>query len=310
MGYFIVVGILLLLGAVFFFGGRVAHAENPKGAGRLVSGISVVLVVVAILVITVLRSFHIVNNGYIGIVKSFGNLVGTTGSGKIMTAPWQTVDTVSVRNELRVYDMGQTNSAVSSDSQPVFLTVQVNYSLIPDKAVPLYVKTGGDYVNRILDPAVYQYTKEVTAEYKATDFAANREAIRVKIEKRLNESMKPQGVVVNSVSLKNVDFTPALKRAIEQTVEANQQAKRENARVQIVKAQADQAVAHARGQAEATLTQARADAEANRLKNHTLTALLVQKAAIDKLNPNVKVIVCPLHTSCVPQAVLATAAGG
>jgi regulator of protease activity HflC (stomatin/prohibitin superfamily) len=295
--------------ALTVIGGRIAYSENPKGYGKLVSGLAVVVGVVFILILTVFRSFHTVDNGHIGIVKQFGNLVNTTGSGLVTTAPWQSLAEVSVRNELRVYDMGESNSAVSADSQPVFLTVQVNYSLVRAKAVPLYKKTGGDYVNRILDPAVFQFTKEVTAEYKATDFAANREQIRIKIEERLNANVKPQGILINSVSLKNVNFTADLKRAIEQTVEANQQAKREQARVTIVQAQAQQKVAQAKGDAQATLTNARANAEAQRLQNHTLTKLLVQKEAIDKLNPNVQVIVCPSHTSCVPQAVLSTATG-
>jgi len=55
------------------------------------------------------------------------------------------------------------------------------------------------------------------------------------------------------VALKNVDFTKALSKAIEQTVEAEQQAKRAD----IVQAEAEQKIAQARGVAEATLTQAR-----------------------------------------------------
>lgn len=291
MGYFIVIGILLLLGAIFFFGGRVAHSENPQGAGRLVSGLSLVLVIVAILIITVLRSFHTVNNGHIGIVKSFGNLVGTTGSGIATTAPWQSLAEVSVRQELRNYDMGEGNSAVSADSQSIFMLVQVNYSLERQKAVAIYQATGGDFVNRILDPNVFQLTKEVTAEYKAIEFAKNREAIRKQIETRLNESVKKQGILINSVSLKNVHFTPALTNAIEQTVEAEQQAKRENARVSIAQAQAQQQIAKAIG-----------DAKAQKLRQSTLTPLLIQQQAINKLNPNVQVIICPERSVCIPNA--------
>lgn len=302
MGYFVFVGLLILA----LFGGLLASRVVATG-GSLVAFATVAGVVVLFLVVTAFSSLTTINPGHIGIEKSFGKLVGTTGNGWVKHSPWSSVQALSVQNELRVYDMTQGNSAVTSDSQPVFLTVQVNYQVERAHAVDLYQSTGGDYINRILDPNVYQFTKEVTAEYTATAFAQNREQIRTKIEQHLSKALRPQGIQINNVSLKNVQFTPALQAAIERTVEANQNAKQALAQVQVVKAEADQRVAKAQGVATATLTQARADAEAQKLKRQTLTPLLVQMAAIDKLNPNVAVIVCDSGKQCVPNAVLATA---
>lgn len=312
MGYFVFVGLMVIL----LVGGLLASRVVATGGG-LIAGGTVAAVAVLFLVVTAFCATDTVSAGNIGIVKQFGNLVGTTGSGLVTHAPWKSVSAVSVRNELRTYDMGGGNSAVSSDSQPVYLTVQVNYSLQRAGAVQVYKNTGGQFVERILDPAVYQDTKEVTAGYRAVDFAQNREQIRQKIEQKLqgdvgtivdeNTHKRIPAITINSVALKNVDFTPALKQAIEQTVEANQQAKRAQAQVAIKQAEADQLVAEAKGKAEATLTQARADAESNRLKQRTLTPLLVQQQAINKLNPNVSVIVCDSGKQCIPNTVLATA---
>lgn len=299
----------MLAAVVVAIGGRIYHSENPTGNGHLVSGLAVVLGLVLLLVVTGFESVTTVNPGHIGIKKQFGKLVGTTGNGWVTHTPWSSVQELSVQNELRVFDMTQNNSAVTSDSQPVFLTVQVNYQVVRGKAVDLYQSTGGDFINRILDPNVYQFTKEVTAEYTATQFAQNREAIRTKIEQHLTKALLPQGIQINNVSLKNVQFTPALQAAIERTVEAAQNAKREEAQVRVVQAQAQQAVAAATGRANATLVQAKADAASQRLKRQSLTPLLVQMAAINKLNPKVSVIVCAQGTNCVPQAVLATATG-
>jgi regulator of protease activity HflC (stomatin/prohibitin superfamily) len=279
-----------------------------------------------------------VENGHIGIKKQFGSLVGTTPEGFVNFPPWQSVDQVSVRNEIRTYHMddrsgggdASSGSAVSADSQPVFLDIQVNYSLVQAGAVDLYRETGGQYVQRILDPAVFQDVKEVTAKYKAIDFAKNREKIRLEIEEKLQgevgrvttkDGKQLEAIRINNVALKNVDFTEALSKAIEQTVEAEQQAKREQARVQIVSAQADQAVAlatgeklsaiqRAQGTAQSTLIQARADATANRLRSRTLSPILVQNNAIEKLNPNVSVIICPPRTTCFPGVTNPPVAGG
>jgi regulator of protease activity HflC (stomatin/prohibitin superfamily) len=252
------------------------------------------------LAITGLKTMHAVENGHIGIVKQFGSLVGTTGEGLVTTAPWQSLDEVSVQNELKTYDMLGDNAAVSSDSQAVFLIAQVNYSLQREEAVPLYRETGGHFVERILDPAVFQNTKETTAAYKAIDFARNREKIRRQIQEAISSEVGRHGILINNVSLKNVDFTKALSAAIEQTVEAEQQAARERAKIEITEAEADQAFEQADGEARANIKRAQGEATANRLRQRSLTPLLVQQQAIEKLNPKVQIIVCPPRTVCVP----------
>lgn len=307
MFWFILTGLMIVIvGGSVLIGAAVPSGEGKFGAFAT-AGITFVLWIGA----SFLFMFHTVENGHIGIVKQFGSIVGTTGEGFVSTAPWQQISQVSVRNELRTYDMGQDQAAVSRDSQAVYLKVQVNYSLVRDGAVDLYRETGGHYVDRILDPGVFQITKEVTAQYKATEFAANREEIRQKIEARLEQEVGKVGVShgasldaikINNVSLKNVGFTKALSEAIEQTVEAEQQAKREQAKVQISEAQARQKVAAAEGEAKSNVTRARGDATANRLRQQSLTGKLIQWEAIQKLNPNVQIIVCPPKTVCVPNS--------
>lgn len=311
MGWFVVTGLAIIVVAACL----IVPQYTAKSEAKAVALGIAALTVVGWLGITALLSFHTVENGHIGIVKQFGSITGTTGEGLVTTAPWQNLSAVSVRNELRTYTMddhseaGGQGSAVSRDSQPVFLVVQVNYSLVRGGAVDLYRETGGQYVERILDPAVYQITKEITAKFKATEFAANREVIRQQIEEGLTKEVGTvrsaggttvDAIRVNNVSLKNVAFTEALSQAIEQTVEAEQQAKREQAKVQISEAVARQAIAEASGVARANVVRAQGEAKANRLRQQSLTPLLVQQLAIEKLNPNVQIIVCPPHTVCIP----------
>jgi prohibitin 2 len=320
MGWFVLTGLAIVVVAAAVVVPRYTARDEAKAVAIGV----VALTLVGWIGITAALSFHTVENGHIGIVKQFGSITGTTGEGLVTTAPWQELTAVSVRNELRTYTMddrseaGGQGSAVSRDSQPVFLVVQVNYSLVRAGAVDLYRETGGQYVERILDPAVYQVTKEITAKFKATEFAANRETIRQQVEQRLTEEVGTvtgetgadlDAIRVNNVSLKNVAFTQALSEAIEQTVEAEQQAKREQAKVQIAEAVARQAIAEASGIARANVVRAQGEAKANRLRQQSLTPLLVQQQAIDKLNPNVQVIICPPRTVCVPNAGVVPAEG-
>lgn len=294
MGWFVILGIAIVVVLCAIFATLLGY--------RLQGIATIVVTVVLFVAITVFMSYHQVENGHIGIVKQFGSLVGTTGEGLVTTAPWQSLEEVSVQNELKTYDMTGDNSAVSSDSQAVFLVAQVNYRLERGEATTLYRETGGHFVERILDPAVFQNTKQVTAGYKAIDFAKNRGEIRRKIESAVSDEVGSHGITILNVSLKNVDFTEALSKAIEQTVEAEQNAARENAKVAISQAQAKQAVAEAEGKADAARAEARGDRDAARLRKQQLTPLLVQWEAIQKMNPNVSIIVCPPRTNCVPNS--------
>jgi regulator of protease activity HflC (stomatin/prohibitin superfamily) len=315
LGYFVLVGLLLfvvVIAALILVSmsseGTEDRYGNKKGnfPGNLYAvGVGVVGFVL-FLVITAFATTDTVQNGHIGIVKQFGSLVDTTGEGLVTHYPWQSVSPVSVQDELKTYDMNQAGSAGSKDNQPVFLVVQVSYRVDASKAVDLYRATGGHFVERYLDPATYEHTKAIFAKYAATNVLANRERIRRRIEKAINKEMAPKGILIKGITLKNIHFTPALSKEIERTVRAKQRAKREEAQVAVVRHQAEQRVANATGKAKAIKIKADADAYSYRVKQRSLSPLLIQQQAIDKLNPNVQVIVCPTGTTCVPQAVLAT----
>jgi len=81
-----------------------------------------------------------------------------------------------------------------------------------------------------------------------------------------------------------------------------QDAQRAQAKIVQIKAEADQRVAAAKGEAEANVTRARGEAQANRLRRQSLTRELIQWEAIQKLNPNVSIIVCPPQAICVPNS--------
>jgi len=335
VGWFILMGLaVIIVGSALLFRPGFAPASTER---RVANGVIAGVPLLAVL-ITLLFSGHTVENGHIGVVKQFGSIKSTTGEGLVWVAPWRSLSQVSVRNELRTYVMDDrgarhgdvsSGAAVSKDSQPVYLDIQLNYSLVREGAVDLYRETGGQYVVRILDPAVFQITKEATAKYKATEFAANRELIRLDIQKRLQKEVGEvrddrgnliSAININTVSLKNVDFTDALSTAIEQTVEAEQQAKREQAKVAIAQARADQkvktaegnarsAIAEAEGQARSNVIQAEADAKANRLRSNSLSPILVTNNAIEKMNPSVDVIYCSQGVTCVPNAVASVGVG-
>jgi regulator of protease activity HflC (stomatin/prohibitin superfamily) len=307
MFWFVITGVAVVVALGSFL--AMSTAEFRTGGLLALIGTMVIWVGATLLLV-----FHTVDNGHIGIVKQFGSLVGTTGEGLVTTAPWQSIEEVSVQEEQNTYQMnnqeGGAGTAVSSDSQEIGIVNQVRYQLQREKAVALYRITGGHYEERILDPAVFQNTKEVTARYKAIDFAKNREQIRREIEEAINEDTEPHGIVVKNVTIKNFTLSKLLNDAIEETIQAEQNARRSEAQVKIKEAEARQAIAAAEGVAKSNVTLARGEATANRLRQQSLTPLLVQQQAIEKLNPKVTMIVCPPRTVCIPNTGTVGTPGG
>jgi regulator of protease activity HflC (stomatin/prohibitin superfamily) len=295
LGFLFLIIVFAVIAVLGILGGKIAKSENPSGPGGLVAwGVPIIMVVLSVLTVAY-QTMHTVENGHIGIVKEFGSLVGTTGEGFVTTAPWQSLSEVSVQEEQNTYVMTrqENGTAVSSDSQEIGLVLQVRWQLQRSEAVTLYRATGGHFEERILDPAVFQNAKEVTAQYRAIEFAQNREKIRREIEAAINEDTTSHGIVIKNVTIKNFILSDTLNTAIEQTIEAQQQAAREEAKVAQEKARADQAVEQARGRAESNLIEAKAEAAAITAQGRALEANpeVLRLRAIEKLNPNVQLIV-------------------
>ncbi len=60
--------------------------------------------------------------------------------------------------------------AASSDLQDVTSSIALNYHLIPDKANIVYQTIGISYRERIIDPAILEVVKAVSARYSAEEY--------------------------------------------------------------------------------------------------------------------------------------------
>lgn len=102
------------------------------------------------------------------------------------------------------------------------------------------------------------------------------------VSKIVKAQLAPNGIVVDRLSLiGSVRIPQSIKNALNSKVQMTQDAQKAQNEVVKAEAEAKIKVAKAQGDAEAMLTNARAEAEANKLKNSTLTPLLVQMRWIE-----------------------------
>lgn len=225
---------------------------------------------------TAFSAINIVGVGHVGIVYRFGNIVGQTGAGLVAVAPWDTVTAASVQTRAASFSL----DCFSKETQDVTVDMTLNYRVAPKDIQNLYRTVGSDWFQIIVPTRVNQVVKDETVKYLAVDIAPNRTQIRNDILAKITTVLAPYSIQVEGLNIDDITFAAAFTNAIEDKQIATQQAEAAENRVKTAEAQAAQIVALARGQA-----------TANTLQRETLTPLLVEQNAINKLNPNVKVII-------------------
>ena len=107
------------------------------------------------------------------------------------------------------------------------------------------------------------------------------EDIKFELDTRVNAALKKQCVTFEMVSIRDIKLPSQLMDSIMKKNQMQEESLRAELEIKKAEAEAKIKVAKAQGDAEAMLTNARAEAEANKLKNSTLTPLLVQMRWIE-----------------------------
>ncbi len=171
----------------------------------------------------------------------------------------------------------ETNAeAASSDLQEVSSSVALNYHVIPDKANIVYQTIGIHFKERIIDPAIQEVMKAVTAKYTAEQLITERPKVSEAIRADLTTRLLQRNIAVDAFSIVSFSFSKAFTEAIEAKQTAEQlalKAKRDLDRVKI--------------EAEQKVTAAKAEAEALRLQRANISPELIE---LRRVEANLKAI--------------------
>nr|WP_169338214.1 prohibitin family protein [Paenibacillus sanguinis] len=229
--------------------------------------LSTAVVVVVLLVIGV-NSYAQVEYGHVGLYKTFGKLNSNILTpGMHLRIPFiQTV--IQVNTQVTKTETDTTAS--SKDLQPVSTHVSVNYSVNKESAYNLMNNIGGNYDSVIINPAVQEIVKEVTARYQAEDLIAKRDVVAGEISEHLTARLAKYDLIVNEINIVNFKFSEAFNQSIEAKQVAQQQALKASNDLKRIEIEAKQKIA-----------QAQAEAESLKLKKQEVTPELVQLKQIE-----------------------------
>lgn len=297
MGYFIIIGILLLACGVAWIVGNAGRTSADPSDVTFAKGLrwgSVAVFILAFVIITPVRMFHSVHAGHVGVVYQFGGIVGQTDSGFVTIAPWQNLHEANVQVQRQSFEK---LDSFSQETQNVFIKATLNYQVSPTSIQTLYRTVGPDYFDKLVPNRVNQFFKDETVKYKAVAIAPNRDVIREHVRKRLKTELAPYSIQVDDLLIDDISFSPEFTSAIEDKQIATQEAQAAENRVAQAEFQAQQVAARAQGDANAVLIKAQAQAKANRLLNKSLTPQLINYTAVKALAPGVSTILLPSNSN-------------
>ena len=226
-------------------------------------------VVVVVLAVLCAFSIVIVPAGHTGVVVTLG-AVGedVLSEGMHFKAPFVT-NVVVMDN--RVLKTEVESSSASKDLQTVSSVIALNYRVGKENSASLYKNVGTNYETIIVNPAIQECVKAVTAKYTAEELITERQVVGDQMKDALSEKISPYGLDIEVFNIVSFDFSEEFNAASEAKQTAQQNALK-----------AEQDLARIKVEAEQRVEQARAEAEAYRLKNEQITDKTLMMEWIDK----------------------------
>ena len=234
-------------------------------------GVAVAIVILIIIGVVATASVKIVDSGNRGVLLHW-NAVDLTNppldEGLHFVVPFQ--DEV-VNIEVRTLKYANDARSASKDLQTVETTVTVNYHPDKEQVHRLYKNLGLDYENRVIQPAIEETVKQVTANYNAEELITKRPLVKADIESSIRERLNQFDVVTEVISITDFEFSPLFAQAIESKVEAEQKALKAENDLRRIEVEARQREANAIGLANANIAEAKGEAEAIAIINKALS---------------------------------------
>ena len=268
-------------GVLYYTNWEVAYMK--KGKVKVIGIIAAI--VLAVLIIT-FGAVTIVPAGNSGVVVTLGKVDDRAlESGLHFKVPFvQSV--VMMNNKIQKCEVD--SNSVSKDLQTVSSAVAVNFHITSDSAAEIYKTIGVQYQDTVLQPAIQEAVKSISAQYTAEELITKRTAVGEEIASALTEKVSDYGIIIDKFNIVNFEFSEEFNVAIEQKQVAEQnylkaQTEKEQ---QIMEAEADakKQIIAAEAEAEATLKRAEAEAEANEKLNESLSGNVLTYQQIQKWN--------------------------
>ncbi len=245
---------------------NIARIKGTKGQKSI--AFFVILILILIILFVALNPFVTIGAGERGVLMNFGAVQPEVlNEGLHFIIPL--VQKV-VKMDVKIQKSQTDADASSMDLQEVSSTIALNYHITPDKANIIYKEIGIYFKDRIIDPAVQEAIKAVTATYTAEELITERSEVSRAMRDSLTARLLKHNIAVDEISIVNFSFSKLFLEAIESKQTAEQLALKAKKDLDRVKIEAQQKI-----------TRAKAEAEALRLQKENISSELIKLRQIE-----------------------------
>ncbi len=214
-------------------------------------------IVAFVLIILLANSFYTIDTGERGVILRLGRLTGVAGEGLNVKVPF--IDDVK-KMSIRDHNLTVNLNVSSSDIQTIAVEVGLVYSLDPQKVGQIFQTYGTNIENTLIRPTLSEKINAIIAEYPIEAFVEKRAEISSRINTSFANQVSGTGILVKSLLITNHDFSDEFNKAIEDKKIAEQGALA----------------------AKFTLERMKLEAEAQKIKQASLSDMVLQEMAINK----------------------------
>lgn len=216
-----------------------------------------IAVLAFVLVVIFANAFYTIDTGERGVVLRFGKLTSVAGEGLNVKIPF--IDEVK-KMSIRDHNLTIRSEVSSSDIQTIAVEVGLVYSLDPMQVGRVFQTYGTNIENTLIRPTLSEKINAIIAEYPIEAFVEKRAEISNRINTTFANQVSGNGILVKSLLITNHDFSDEFNKAIEDKKIAEQGALA----------------------AKFTLERMKLEAEAQKIKQASLSDMVLQEMAINK----------------------------
>src|SRR5579862_26698 len=226
---------LIILGIFLIAAGTVA-ARRDQSFRRFATTIR--LGGLLLLLIGVGTSFLIqIGAGEVGVKKLFGQVQNDVlASGLHFINPLLDIEKMDIKTQnytmSAVRDEGAKQGddgirALTSDGLEVNIDLTVLYKVLPSSAPDILRETGADYTDKIVRPLTRTKIRDNAVYYEAVAlYSTRRDEFQQRIFNSIESDFRKRGLVLEQLLVRNITLPQSVKEAIEQKINAEQEAQK------------------------------------------------------------------------------------
>ena len=227
--------ILIIIGFIAFLAsGSLRKMQNPMPSyANPIKIISIVLIGLGIFTSAIVQ----IDAGQIGVQTLFGKVDNhVLGSGLHIINPLVDIKTIDVRTQnytmSGVHDEGDKSGddairVLTSDGLEVIIDLTVLYRVQGSNAPKLVRETGLDFRDKIVRPITRTKIRDNAVYYTAIDlYSVKRDEFQTRIYKDIENNFKMRGLELEQLLVRNITLPNKVKAAIEEKINAEQDAQK------------------------------------------------------------------------------------